>query len=145
MNGALTGTRALLTVALRRDRVRLPIWVYASIALPTTSYATFDTLFPTVAQRQSLATSLGNSASIRLLLGPAHEIQTVGGFTAWRSMVFTCIIVALMNIFTVVRHTRAEEDSGRAEFVAAAVVGRQARLAAAVLLGGERLGRGHGC
>jgi len=39
-----------------------------------------------------------------------------------------------MNIFTVVRHTRAEEQDGRLELIGAGVVGRRAPLAAAVEL-----------
>jgi ABC-2 type transport system permease protein len=46
---------------------------------------------------------------------------------------FTVIFVALMTVFTVVRHTRAEEETGRAELVRANVVGRNAQLTAALL------------
>ena len=50
------------------------------------------------------------------------------------SAAFTFIVVALMNIFLVVRHTRAEEEAGRAELVRAAAVGRHAPLTAALLV-----------
>ena len=43
-----------------------------------------------------------------------------------------------MAILLVVRHTRAEEETGRAELVGAGVVGRHAPLAAALITAGAR-------
>ena len=39
-----------------------------------------------------------------------------------------------MSILLVVRHTRADEETGRAELVGAGVVGRHAPLAAALVV-----------
>src|SRR5699024_8083674 len=44
------------------------------------------------------------------------------------------ILAALMSILLITRHTRAEEESGRAELVRANVVGRQAHLTAALIV-----------
>ena len=44
--------------------------------------------------------------------------------------------VCLMTVLQVVRHTRAEEEEGRAELVRAGVVGRDAALAATMLVTG---------
>src|SRR5262245_45454047 len=44
------------------------------------------------------------------------------------------IAVALMSVFLVVRHTRTEEESGRADLVRATTVGRNAELAAALIV-----------
>jgi ABC-2 type transport system permease protein len=53
---------------------------------------------------------------------------------------FGAIFVALMEILLTVRHTRAEEETGRAELVRAGVVGRHAHTAAAlVVVGGASL------
>ena len=43
---------------------------------------------------------------------------------------FTAVLVALMSIFLVNRHTRAEEDVERAELVRSSVIGRHAPTAA---------------
>ena len=52
------------------------------------------------------------------------------------------VAAAIMSIQLVVRNTRAEEESGRAELVRAGVVGRRAALTAALLeaAAGERGG-----
>src|SRR5690606_25038713 len=47
---------------------------------------------------------------------------------------FMVIMVGIMSVLMVARHTRTEEETGRAELVRAAVVGRHAHLAAALLL-----------
>ena len=57
----------------------------------------------------------------------------VGGLVAWRLGGIALALGGLMSILLVVRHTRAEEETGRAELVGAGVVGRHAPLAAALI------------
>ncbi len=57
---------------------------------------------------------------------------SAGSLVAWKVTVFAAAAAGLMGIFTVVRHTRDDEEQGRLELVGAAVVGRQAPLAAAL-------------
>ncbi len=67
-----------------------------------------------------------------VIYGPAFDLSTAGGFTAWRIGGLLAVFTALMAIFTVTRHSRAEEDSGRAELLASGAVGRSALLTAAI-------------
>ena len=46
------------------------------------------------------------------------------------------VAVAVLALFVVVRHTRAEEETGRLELLGATVVGRRAPLTAALLVAG---------
>ncbi|WP_181773422.1 ABC transporter permease [Amycolatopsis pittospori] len=130
----LVGTWQLTRLALRRDRVVLPIWIILLGIMPSTSSGTFETLYPTAAERAGLTASMGANPSLSLIYGPAFDLSTAGGFTAWRLGGFLALIIGLMAVFTVTRHTRAEEDTGRAELLASAVVGRYALLSAAVLV-----------
>ena len=59
---------------------------------------------------------------------------SVGGYAMIRGYVTLAVLAALMSTLAVVRHTRQNEELGRAEMVGAAVVGRYAELAAAVLV-----------
>jgi len=70
-----------------------------------------------------------NGASIALQ-GPPDALDTFGGRYAFEIGAFTLAIVALMNILLIARHTRSEEESGRAELVRAASVGPWSALAA---------------
>lgn len=131
---ALAGTGPLFLLALGRDKLRLLGWIAAIVLLVASSYLAYDTVFPDAATTADLTASFTSNTAFTLLLGQVHDLSTPGGFTAWRSLSLSSVAVSLMAIFTVVRHTRAEEDSGRAELAASAVVGRHAALTAATLL-----------
>ncbi|MET8545783.1 hypothetical protein ABZW03_34880 [Kitasatospora sp. NPDC004799] len=129
----LAGTTALLRFALRRDRFRLSAWV---LGLWLTTLATADsvrTVYPTAADRASIAHGSDNPAMLALS-GPAHYLAdyTWGAMLGHRLLGLLAVLTALLSVLTVTRHTRAEEESGRAELVRSAAVGRHAPLAAAL-------------
>ncbi|WP_369131313.1 ABC transporter permease [Modestobacter roseus] len=127
--GAGTGT--LLRFALRRDRVRLPVWALLGallVAVQTSaSQSTYDTPESLVTYR---ATVGSNAASIALS-GPPVGLDTVAGTVAFEMATPLALVAVLMVMFTVVRHTRADEEAGRTELVRSARVGRHAPLFAA--------------
>ena len=53
---------------------------------------------------------------------------------AWKPGGFAAVAAALMSIFLVVRHTRADEESGRLELLSATPIGRRAPLAGVLLV-----------
>jgi ABC-2 type transport system permease protein len=57
-----------------------------------------------------------------------------GATTMIRGYLLLAVLAALISALTVVRHTRQNEETGRAELVGAAVVGRYAGLAAALIV-----------
>ncbi|WP_241228482.1 hypothetical protein [Corynebacterium hylobatis] len=71
-----------------------------------------------------------------LVGGPGYGVDevTVPRFLAGLYGVYLMLGAALMSMLTVSLHTRAEEQSGRAELVLASVVGRHAQTAAALIL-----------
>jgi ABC-2 type transport system permease protein len=129
-----TGTRALTRLALRLDRVRLPVWVLAIAILPATTAAQYMKLYPTEQSIQQVGAVITNP-SLVALNGPLFGVS-LGGLTAWKIVATDLILAAMMSILTVVRHTRAEEETGRLELVRAGVVGRYAPLTAALLVAG---------
>lgn len=132
---ALTGTAALVRFALRRDRVRIPVWL-AALTLGTVWVAVaFPELYPTAAALRATATTMNSPAGLAFT-GPAHYLSdyTYGSMLSHQLLGFMAIPVGIMSILLVARHTRTEEESGRAELVRAAVVGRHAPLAAALIL-----------
>ncbi|MDQ7805910.1 ABC transporter permease [Amycolatopsis sp. A133] len=132
----LAGTWHLTRLALRRDRVVLPIWIVLLSIVPASTVNTFTQFYPTVADRLALQAGANANPSYALLYGPPFDLTTAGGFIAWRMCGFLALLTGLMVVFTVTRHTRAEEDTGRAELLASAVVGRYAALTAALLVAG---------
>lgn len=132
---SLTGLGMLLRFNLRRDRVRIPVWL-ASLAVTTiiTAWSLPD-FYASAVERQQRAELMNNPAA-RALAGPAHGVEdyTFGAMMANEMLGFLTIFVGIMSILMITRHTRANEETGRTELVLANVVGRQAPLVAALLL-----------
>ncbi|MDX6740842.1 multidrug ABC transporter permease [Actinocorallia sp. A-T 12471] len=87
-----------------------------------------------MASRRQLGATLGANPALSLVFGPARDLSSADGFNAWRAGALGGFFAALMAIFAVVRNSRADEDSGQGELLASGVMGRQARLATAVVL-----------
>lgn len=126
----------LVRLALRRDRIMLPVWVYGITALVAGTAASFRSLYPTAESAAGFAASIRSSGALRAITGPAYALTSVGGLTAWRSVGTASVGAALMSLFLVVRHSRADEEAGRTELVGAGVVGRYAVLASALVTAG---------
>lgn len=130
----MTGTLALLRLAMRRDRVLLPVWIVVIVGIIVASASAIAELYPQAGQRIALGVTIGTAPALQALTGPVFDATSVGGLTAWRATTMTSVLAALMSLFTVTRHTRAEEETGRAELIGACSVGRHAIAASAVLL-----------
>ncbi|MFH8678878.1 ABC transporter permease [Streptomyces lydicus] len=128
----LAGTGALLRLALRRDRVLIPVWVLALGLTVAAMGSSFEALYGTAAARAELAGSMNANGSMRALYGPVLS-DSLGGLIAWRMAGFGAVLAAVMSLLIVVRHTREEEETGRQELLSAAMVGRRAPLTAALL------------
>lgn len=129
----LTGTRVLVRFALRKDRVSLPLWVVALGLVPAMVASAFDELYVTQAALRSAVGAIAANPSLTALFGPVFDVS-VGGLTAWRIGSFGATFAGLFSVFTVLRHTRVEEESGRADLLRSAVVGRDALLASGVVV-----------
>jgi len=130
----LAGTGTLLRLALRLDRVRMSVWVIFLAIMPAATAAQYKKLYPTEQSLQAVSGVVSNP-SLVALNGPLFGVS-LGGLTAWKIGATEFILVALMSLLTVVRHTRTEEETGRLELVGATVVGRYAPLTAALLAAG---------
>ncbi|MEU2623628.1 ABC transporter permease [Streptomyces sp. NPDC007157] len=128
----LTGTGTLLRFALRRDRMTTPVWIAVNALMVLSMPNTLKTLYGTESERTDLVRQLGTNASFRALIGPLHD-TSLGGLTAWRVGVYAGVLAAVTSLLVVVRHTREEEETGRAELLASGAVGRRASLTAALL------------
>ena len=139
--GATAGTGTLLRFALRRDRLRLPVWIAALLLFTLATAGKLETLYPHLADRATIAGTMGSPAALAMT-GPRRYVEgyTAPGGSGFGAMLghetigFAAVLIALMSVLTVVRHTRDEEETGRAELLRSTVVGRHAPLTAALLL-----------
>ncbi|TDD53469.1 ABC transporter permease, partial [Kribbella antibiotica] len=123
----MTGTLGLIRLILRRDRIVLPLWILALALIPMSFVSTYGDLFPTAEARASYA----NNAGFITLYGSLSG-TSLGEFVTWR-LGFVPLMVGLIALLTVIRHTRVEEETGRSELLGSSVVGRHAGLAAALV------------
>jgi polyether ionophore transport system permease protein len=133
MSRSLAGTAALMKLALRRDRVMLPAWMYVILIGVTSTAYTFGKLYKTPSSRLALVASGESNPALLFLYGRLNG-TSVGALTAWRYGVWAALFAVLMTVFIVIRHTRADEETGRLELIGSARVGRQAPLVAALLV-----------
>ncbi|MCL2424291.1 MAG: hypothetical protein FWD11_10445 [Micrococcales bacterium] len=128
----MTGTLTFWRVFARRDRW-LYLWFALGSALLFVSQAwSVDGLYATQADFDRAAAGMESNATFVAMFGPTRALNTTGGQVAWQSTAFGAVVVALMVMFVVGRHTRAEEESGRDELIRSGVVGRYATTTAAL-------------
>ncbi|MFF3084650.1 ABC transporter permease [Streptomyces nojiriensis] len=132
MKDQLAGTGALLRLALRRDRVMMPVWTLVAALMVVSMPGSLGSVYATAAERARAAASMNANSSMRALYGPVFG-DSLGALTAWRGGVYAAVLAAAMSLVIVVRHTREEEETGRQELLSAAMVGRRAPLTAALL------------
>lgn len=132
-SGPLTGLATLLSFMVRRDRIRGAIWIYA-MAMMTAYFANAIGYIMDETMLKSMAV-LSKSPVMGLVAGRDFgQDTTIPTFIATKYGVFLMIGAALMSITTIARHTRAEEQTGRAELVRANVTGRHTQLIAALIM-----------
>ena len=132
-----TGVPSLLRLALRRDRVRLSVWVAVLTLMMVYAPNAIKMAYPEEAQRLARVNLMKTPAGI-MLSGPSFggNEADLGAMMANELMLTLIVAASILSILTVIRHTRAEEESGIAELVLSSVVGRYARTYAALILVG---------
>ncbi|MDX5311244.1 MAG: hypothetical protein LPK23_07745, partial [Rhodococcus sp. (in: high G+C Gram-positive bacteria)] len=131
---AFAGTAFLVRFDLRRDRIRLPLWVIGISALAAYFVAALRLAYPDTEDLRSVAGFADNPAGV-MMSGPGYGMDdpTLEAFVANQYGLYLLVAAGFMNILLVVRHTRGEEENGRTELVLAGQVGRRAPLTAALV------------
>lgn len=131
----MAGFGHLLRFMVRRDRVRGPAWFAGVVGLFAASVGSVVGLYSTPAELANYAQVATADVAIKAISGPGYGLDdpTQGAVVMNETGLFTLLGVALMVVFLLIRHTRAEEEGDRAELVRAAPIGRYATLAAASL------------
>lgn len=132
-----TGTATLLRLALRRDRIRLTVWLGLLTLLMAYTPGALEMAYPAAEQRLARVNLMQTPAGT-IMGGPMFggDQTALGAMIANELMLTMIVATSILAILTVIRHTRRDEESGAAELVLSSVVGRHARTGAALILVG---------
>jgi len=128
-------TLSLTRFILRRDRIRIPIWLISLLLITIVVAISFTDLYPTKEERDFIAETMRNPAMIAMI-GKGYGLNnyTHGAMMAHQMLLITAVVVALMSIFFVARHTRADEESGRIEMIRSLPVGRLSNINSTIIV-----------
>lgn len=130
----MNGTWAMVRLVLRRDRVRLTVWILSLAGLTYFSVESVQGLYDDEAALAAYGEMIGDNAAVIAFSGPAYALDTFGGRTIFEISTQMAVSVCILAILTMTRHTRAEEESGRSELLRSTRMGRHAQLAAAAIV-----------
>lgn len=132
----LIGLGRLVRFVVRRDRVRLSVWVVSLLATIGLSAWSMMSVYPDQRSIDAYARMFGDNPALTAFAGPGYGFDhpNIGVVLVNEVQLWGAIAMALMSIFMLTRHTRAEEDSERAELVRSNPVGRHAPGAASILV-----------
>lgn len=127
------GTKTLIGLILRRDRVKLPLWI---IGITTSLIAMVPVLRDVYGDEASL-TTLYQTFSLNpaglFLTGPM-DAPNFGALMTIETILWWGLAIAFMNTLLVVRHTRQNEEIGAQELILSGQVHRGTSLIAVLII-----------
>ncbi|WP_029270964.1 ABC transporter permease [Virgibacillus alimentarius] len=127
-------TISLSRLIVRLDRIRIFLWLIGISIFTWIVPISFKNLYASQQERDVMAETMQNPA-MTAMVGPGDlDHYTIGAMTAHQMLLLTAVVVGLMSILLVSRHTRANEEDGRIEMIRALPVGRLANVNATLLV-----------
>jgi ABC-2 type transport system permease protein len=130
--GSLTGFGALTRFVVRRDRLRILLWVAAILLVVVSTVGSVKGLYPNQAELDKAARASEDNVAAIIFNGPPQGLDTVGGQVAFQTGSFGLLLMGLMSIFMLGHMTRGEEEAGRSELLGSLPIGEHALAAAAL-------------
>ncbi|GAA1845147.1 ABC transporter permease [Agromyces salentinus] len=126
----------LTAFILRRNWLRLALWVVILVAMVAMVFESQRVAFPTQESRDAYA-AVANTPAVAALTGLPYGAGTLGGILNIKIWMTLAVAIAFASIFLVTRNGRAEEEAGRTELLRAGAVGHHAySLANQLVVGG---------
>ncbi|MGL4255941.1 MAG: ABC transporter permease [Microbacterium sp.] len=125
---------ALLGQRARRDWLQILLWAAGTGLLAYASYVGVADAYGTEQDRTSLLAAALANPVILLFRGLPSGVGE-GAFMVFLIFPWLAILAAFMSTFLAVRHTRGDEESGRAELIAATPAARSLPIVATAVHG----------
>lgn len=125
---------ALSRFILRLDQIRISLWLVGFTFFTLIVPISFLNLYGSQQERNAMAETMVNPA-MTAMVGPGDLANyTLGAMTAHQMLLMTAVVVGLMSILLLTRHTRGDEEDGRIEMIRSLPVGRLSHLNASLLV-----------
>lgn len=125
IQNATTGFVIMVRFILRRNWLRMLIWLIVLAGMVVLVIDSQRELFPTQAARDAYA-QVANTPAIAALTGLPYAAGTLGGILNIKLWMTMSVALSFAVIFLVTRNGRAEEEAGRTELLRAGVLGNHA-------------------
>src|SRR5579859_3643603 len=106
----LEGTATLTRLALRRERMIMPVWIILLVLLVVGVGINYGRLFPNELIRQNFAAEMAHNLALIAFSGKIVSAD-LGALVVWKIGDTVYTLLALMMLLTVFRYTRTEEES----------------------------------
>ncbi|HET7869419.1 MAG TPA: ABC transporter permease subunit [Actinomycetota bacterium] len=134
--GERRAARAVAVTTATRAGWQGALWGLVFGATIAASASAYAGLFPTTASRARMALSFQGNTAWAALFGPLRRLDTVAGYTVYKSGMTVIILGAIWGLLVATRVLRGEEDAGRWElFLSGQTTRGRAAVQAAIGLG----------
>ncbi len=135
MKNLLHNTSLILKFILKRERLRQTLWILVFSFSLIVFVPVFENIINTSSDIQVLIDTMKNPAMVAFI-GPVfvEDFYTAGSMYANYMLLFSVMIIAVMNIFLVATHTREDEEKGRLELLRSLPVGKYSNVAAILII-----------
>lgn len=129
----LAGIGPMVRLVLRRNRVRLVVWLVVLVGMYQYVATYYRELFVTQQALDDFA-ALSNTPGIKALTGLSPAAGTLGGAVWTKGWMTVVLALAVGVVFLVTRSGRADEELGRTELLRSRMLGLHAYSAATWLV-----------
>ncbi|MFZ1360542.1 MAG: hypothetical protein WAS27_00715 [Candidatus Saccharimonadales bacterium] len=129
----MAGLGTLIRLILRRDRVKLPVWIVAIVASLLSMVPLLKETYGMGGELETMYQTFGANPAGLFLTGPMDS-PTMAAFMTLETLLWWGLAIAFMNVLLVVRHTRQNEEMGAQELLLSGHVHRTTNLVAVLLV-----------
>lgn len=129
----MAGFSAFVRLILRRDRVKLPVWIVGFSGLLLLMIPMLREVYPDEESLRTLYTAFGASPAGLFMTGPM-DAASFGALMTIETLLWWGFAIAFMNTLLIVRHTRQNEEIGAQELLLSGRAHRSTGLVAALVV-----------
>ncbi|HMR72499.1 MAG TPA: hypothetical protein PKD68_00630 [Candidatus Saccharibacteria bacterium] len=129
----MAGLWTLIRLILRRDRVKLPLWIGGFVLSLLTMIPLLRDIYGSEESLRTLYATFGANPAGLFMTGPV-DAPTFGALITFETLLWWGVAIAFLNTLLIVRHTRHNEEIGAQELLLSGRLHRASSLVAALVV-----------